>query len=99
MLGGRETRHRTDAQTRPLVVCFFTKALGVAGELLVERIDKSFAGMTTRVVTPTELALCLGFVKPAAGERTTLEMGVPRRAGVAGHSSCGVLASGSPWGG
>ena len=39
----------------------------------MERIDTSFAGMTTMELTPAELALHLGFALPADAERSALE--------------------------
>lgn len=46
VLSGREQRDGSDAQTRPLVVCFFQEAPGVGapGELVVKRIDTGFPG-------------------------------------------------------
>ena len=74
VLGGREDRHDTDAQTRPLVVCFFEAAPGAADEQLVRRTDRQFAGMTTASLTPAELALHLGLEKPLAPTGTSLEI-------------------------
>ena len=87
VLAGREARHATDAQTRPMVICFFEKAPGAADELVVSRTDKEFAGMATKVITPAELALHLGFVPPLDAGRSALEteslverawLGIPR---------------------
>ena len=87
VLAGREARHATDAQTRPLVICFFEKAPGADDELVVRRTDKEFAGMATKVTTPAELALHLGFVPPVDAARSAQEteslverawLGIPR---------------------
>ena len=43
-LAGREPRHATDAQTRPLVVCFFKQLDSAADELVVGRMDTSMGG-------------------------------------------------------
>ena len=40
-LAGREPRHATDAQTRPLVVCFFKQLDSAVDELVVGRMDTS----------------------------------------------------------
>ena len=74
VLGGREDRHDTEAQTRPLVVCFFESAEGAPGALTVTRIDKQFSGMTTLTLTPAELALHLGFALPLDVERSAAEV-------------------------
>ena len=74
VLAGREKRHEGDAQTRPLVVCFFERTEGAPGELTVSRMDQQFSGMTTLTLTPAELALHLGFVLPLDVERSAAEM-------------------------
>ena len=73
VLAGREARHATDAQTRPLVVCFFEKAPGAEDELVVRRTDRDVAGMSTKVITPAELALHLGFAPPVDPDRNAQE--------------------------
>ena len=87
VLAGREARHESDAQTRPLVICFFEAADGAADQLVVRRTDRQFAGMTPMALTPAELALHLGFVLPADAGRTAAEseslverawLGIPR---------------------
>ena len=68
-LAGREPRHATDAQTRPLVVCFFKQLDHAADELVVGRVDTSMGGMKVMDLTPTELALHQGFVLPIDATR------------------------------
>ena len=70
-LGGREPRAPTDAQTRPLVVCFFERAPGAPDELVVQRTNQDYDGMTTSTVTVAELIMHLGFALPADAERPT----------------------------
>ena len=63
-LAGREPRDALDAHSRPLVVSFFQKVPGHApddGMIIVERCDKSFAGMSTKTLTCAELLLALGY--------------------------------------
>ena len=87
VLGGRDARHDDDAQSRPLVVCFFERAESAADELVVRRTERQFAGMTPLALTPAELALHLGFALPVDDERPALEsealverawLGIPR---------------------
>ena len=62
VLPGCAPRDVDDAQTRPLVICFFKQVSGDVNEAILERVDASFSGMTTKVLTPAELALHLGYV-------------------------------------
>ena len=72
-LPGREPRHATDAQTRPLVVCFFKKLESAVDELVVGRMDTSTGGMNAKELAPAELALHLGYVLPVDAMRTPLQ--------------------------
>ena len=72
-LAGREPRHATDAQTRPLVVCFFKQLDSAADELVVGRMDTSMGGMKAMDLTPAELALHLGYVLPMDATRSARE--------------------------
>ena len=74
VLAGRVPRDRDDAQTRPLVVCFFKKVAGDVGDVVVQRMDDSFPGMTTLVLTPAELALRLGYALETDAGRTPQEV-------------------------
>ena len=74
VLAGREARHATDAQSRPLVVCFFERAPSAADEVVVQRVDRQASGMEAKTLTPAELALHLGFVVPGGVDRSALEM-------------------------
>ena len=74
VLPGREARHATDAQTRPLVVCFFEQAASAADEVVVQRTDRQGSGMVAKTLTPAELALHLGFVVAGGGDRSALEV-------------------------
>ena len=74
VLAGREPRHASDAQSRPLVVAFFERAPGSADELVVKRRDADFSGMSTKVLTPAELALHLGYMLPPDADRTPREI-------------------------
>ena len=55
-LAGREFRDGTDAQVRPLVVCFFRPDHDAAADQLVmTRLDTGVSCMTTMDMTPAEL--------------------------------------------
>ncbi len=66
-LPGREPRDREDAQSRPLVACFFERCPGAEDELIVRRVDRASTGMSPKTVTPAELLLDLGYRR--AGRR------------------------------
>ena len=57
-----------------VVVCFFKKVAGDVGDVVVQRMDDSFPGMTTLVLTPTELALRLGYSLETDAGRTPQEV-------------------------
>ena len=79
-LAGREPRDALDAHSRPLVLSFFQKVPGPMDDMIiVERCDKSFAGMSTKTLTCAELLMTLGYALPvdparsAAGTEDMLE--------------------------
>ena len=71
-LAGRELRDQADAQSRVLVLCFFERSHAADDELVVRRVDTSFAGMTTKNLTPAELLMHLGFSLAADPGRNAL---------------------------
>ena len=77
VLAGREVCLEGDAQSRPLVVCFFTQVDSAADEVVARRTDRSSLGMAPLTLTPAELAMHLGFMPPldptrGAGETESL---------------------------
>ena len=69
-LAGREPRDALDAQSKPLVLAFFERVSALHEELIVERVDKTFNGMTTKTLTVAELMLHLGYNLPPDPERS-----------------------------
>ena len=69
-LAGREPRDAQDAQSRPLVLTFFEQVSPQHEDLVVQRVDKTFHGMTANTLTVAELLLHLGYVLPPDPERS-----------------------------
>ena len=69
-LAGREPRDEADAQSSSLVLCFFKKICEDEGEITVERLEKTFHGMTPRTLTCAEILLTLGYHLPVEPARS-----------------------------
>ena len=61
-----------DAQSRPLVLSFFEQVSPEHEDLVVQRVDKTFQGMSTNTLTVAELLLHRGYVLPPDPERSAV---------------------------